>query len=275
MTNSIDILKIETPENVSFDYSVAGIGSRFLAAMLDTAIITLLQVIVIGGALWIVIQTGDFSLTDPPGAEESQLIYWIIGFMVLLSFVFYWGYYIFFEILWNGQTPGKRLVDIRVIRVDGTPVAAAEIVIRNLVRTIDLMPMAYGVGVVTMFVSDNSRRLGDLAAGTIVVHERQGVKLSEVTQDRQNRLSTLAPRISLPPEFPIESVTAEDVNVIEEYLLRRYQLANRQQLADHILKPLRERLTESAFSSLDMKDADDVLAAIYRAWKQRYAKADE
>jgi hypothetical protein len=195
--------------------------------------------------------------------------------MILLSFAFYWGYYIFFEILWNGQTPGKRLVDIRVIRVDGTPAAATEIIIRNLVRTIDLLPMAYGVGIIAMFVSPNSRRLGDLAAGTLVVHERQGSSLSEITQDRHARLSTLSPRVSLPSEFPIESVTADDINVIEEYLLRRYQLANRLQLADHLLKSLRERLTETAFAQLEAGDADDVLAAIYKAWKQHYAKTDQ
>jgi len=156
MTNLIDTLKIDTPENVSFDYSVAGIGSRFLAAIVDTIIILLLQVIVLGTLLWVLLQSGDLSLTDPASGGGAELYYWVLGIFILLNFMFYWGYYIFFEILWNGQTPGKRLIDIRVIRVDGTPVAVTEIIIRNLVRTIDLLPMMYGVGVVTMFISQMS-----------------------------------------------------------------------------------------------------------------------
>jgi uncharacterized RDD family membrane protein YckC len=277
MTNLIDTLKIDTPENVSFDYSVAGIGSRFLAAIVDTIIILLLQVIVLGTLLWVLLQSGDLSLTDPASGGGAELYYWVLGIFILLNFMFYWGYYIFFEILWNGQTPGKRLIDIRVIRVDGTPVAVTEIIIRNLVRTIDLLPMMYGVGVVTMFISQNSRRLGDLAAGTVVVHEKQAAQLHEITSGRQLRLSTVSPRNSLPPEFPIEGIKPEDINIIEEYLMRRHQLANRQQLAHHILKSILEHLNESSpsFNMNDnMNDADDALAAIYKAWKQRNSKLD-
>ncbi len=98
---------------------------------------------------------------------------WIVAILGLISFILLWGYYIFFEILWNGQSPGKRWVGLRVIRIDGTPITLSESIIRNLVRIIDFLPTAYGVGVVTMFINTNSRRVGDLAAGTIVVHDRE------------------------------------------------------------------------------------------------------
>ncbi|MEW6401591.1 MAG: RDD family protein [Chloroflexota bacterium] len=268
MTHSFDTLKIDTPENVTFDYPVAGIGSRFLAALVDTAIIGILQVIVFGTLLWIT------ALMDTSTSSDGEaFVYWIYGILILLSFVFYWGYYIFFEILWNGQTPGKRLVGLRVLRVDGTPVSASEVVIRNLVRTIDLLPMAYGVGVVTMFISHNSRRLGDLTAGTIVVHEKKTTELQTITTDRQRALGETKTKSTLPLSFPMDRLKVEDVQVIEEYLLRRQELANRHQLAGHILNALLERLGESP-ADYPIQNSDDMLAAIYLAWKERNSRAE-
>jgi uncharacterized RDD family membrane protein YckC len=269
MTNSFDTLKIDTPENVTFDYPVAGIGSRFLAALIDTAIIGVLQFIVFATLLWIV-SIADISSES---AGDGAFIYWVYGVIVLLSFVFYWGYYIFFEILWNGQTPGKRTVGLRVLRVDGTPVSASEVVIRNLVRTIDLLPVAYGVGVVTMFISHNSRRLGDLAAGTIVVLEKKTTELRTITSDRQRALGAVRTNSTLPLSFPLTRLKVEDVQIIEEYLLRRGELENRQQLAGHILSTLLERLGESP-ADYPVQNSDDMLAAIYLAWKEQNSRSE-
>ncbi len=274
MTNSFDTLKIDTPENVTFDYSVAGIGSRFLAALVDTFIIGLLQVIVFGTLLWVLSRMSGFSLLDSSGSSsDAKVLYWVFGILVLLSFVFYWGYYIFFEILWNGQTPGKRLVSLRVIRVDGTPVSASEVVIRNLVRTIDLLPVAYGVGVVTMFVTHNSRRLGDLSAGTVVVHEKKTSELQELTANRQRTLGAVTTNSTAPLSFPMDRLKTEDIQIIEEYLLRRGQLTNRQQLAGHILNTLLEKLGEST-GEYPVQNSDDMLAAIYVAWKQQNSRSE-
>jgi uncharacterized RDD family membrane protein YckC len=276
MTNSFDTLNIDTPENVTFDYSVAGIGSRFLAALVDTIVIALLQAIVIGTLLWLSMQFEDPSVATQSAAETNAgdaAFYWTVGILTLISFIFYWGYYIFFEILWNGQSPGKRMVGLRVIRVDGTPVAAPEIVIRNLVRVIDLMPAAYGLGVVTMFVSQNSRRLGDLAAGTVVVHEKKTKFLHEIASDRQRNLGRVLSLRALPETFPIERLTLQDIHVLEEYLTRRARLENKQRLARHILDSLLERLGE-AREAHSTSDPDDTIAAIYNAWKERYSKSD-
>jgi uncharacterized RDD family membrane protein YckC len=274
MSDSFDTLKIDTPENVTFDYPVAGIGSRFLAALVDTAVITVLQVIIFGTLLWVIAQMNNFSPFSPSdNSSDEKIIYWVFGIIILLSFVFYWGYYIFFETLWNGQTPGKRIVGLRVIRVDGTPVSLSEVVIRNLVRTIDLLPLAYGVGVVTMFISQNSRRLGDLAAGTVVVHEKKTTQLQEITTDRQHELATIKTNSTPPLSFPMDRLKAEDVQLIEEYLLRRDQLTNRQQLAGHILNTLLERLGESP-GDYSIQNSDDMLAAIYLAWKERNSSSE-
>ena len=97
MTNNSATLKIDTPENVSFDYDVAGIGSRFLAALIDTLAIFFLQIVILGTLLWLVLRSKS---TD--SLFSSNAGYWFLGIVTLLSFIFFWGYYIFFEIMWNG-----------------------------------------------------------------------------------------------------------------------------------------------------------------------------
>lgn len=259
MTNSSDTLQIDTPENVTFDYDVSGIGSRFLAALVDSILILLLQVIVFGTLILLMGMENAFSSDAPT---------WLIAILSLMAFVFFWGYYIFFEILWNGQSPGKRMVGLRVIRVDGTPVTAAEVVIRNLVRLIDFLPSAYGVGVVTMFVNDKSRRLGDLAAGTVVVHDRSVKTLNELSPSRHKSMQALAANVPLPNGFPLERLKDRDIEIIEEYLKRRAHLPNRGELSLQILNSLYTRVGLSTALSRT-GSADDVLAAIYTAVKAR------
>jgi uncharacterized RDD family membrane protein YckC len=132
-----DLLRIETPENVAFGYPVAGIGSRFIAALIDSILIVLLQLAVFVLTLLILRSVFDLDLETISGGGAAG---WIIAGLGLLSFLFLWGYYIFFELLWNGQSPGKRWAGLRVIRSDGRPVTLSESVIRNLVRLIDFLP---------------------------------------------------------------------------------------------------------------------------------------
>jgi uncharacterized RDD family membrane protein YckC len=254
MTNTNDILKIDTPENVTFDYDVAGIGSRFLAALLDTALIIFAQLLLLGVAILVANLVFDTSIFD------SDILSWTLAILGILSFLFLWGYYIFFEILWNGQTPGKRWVGLRVIRMDGTPITASEAVIRNLVRIIDLLPSGYGVGVVTMFISENSRRVGDLAAGTLVVHDREVMAMNSVSPAMVN---TWVSQSDVPDGFPLEKLSQYELQIIEEFLSRHRELSNRVQLARHILTSILTRL-EIPHESIPMNKAEEILAAIYK-----------
>jgi uncharacterized RDD family membrane protein YckC len=254
MTNTNDILKIDTPENVTFDYDVAGIGSRFLAALVDTALIFLLQGLLVGVVLLVVMLAFDTNIFD------GEAFGWVLAILGILSFLFLWGYYIFFEILWNGQTPGKRWVGLRVIRMDGTPITASEAVIRNLVRIIDLLPSAYGVGVVTMFISENSRRVGDLVAGTLVVHDREVMAMNSVSPAMVN---TWVSQSDVPDGFPLEKLSQYELQIIEEFLSRRRELSNRVLLARHILTSILTRL-EIPHESIPMNKAEEILAAIYK-----------
>jgi uncharacterized RDD family membrane protein YckC len=273
MNDPLDVLKIDTPENVTFSYEVAGIGSRFLAALVDTLLLGLLQAIVIGTALLIYSQLakGNF---DPSSIETiGQGAAWVFGALLFISFLFMWGYYIFFELFWNGQTPGKRWIGLRVIRLDGTPVGVSEVVIRNLVRTLDLLPTAYGVGVITMFINSNSRRLGDLAAGTVVVLDRR-TSLNEAHIFMKTAYPTLLVNGSLPADFPLEKVTDEDVQVLESFIVRRDKLANHKQLATYLLGSLCNRIARPLDPSLEA-DPENALVAIYKAKQNLKAGRNE
>ncbi|NEP84537.1 MAG: RDD family protein, partial [Okeania sp. SIO3B3] len=177
MYNSDEFLNIDTPENVAFGYEVAGIGSRFIAALVDTIFIIILQIIVNVAVAFL--GRLIFDLLDIPldSATIDTILAWLLAGFGLLAFVLFWGYYIGFELFWNGQSPGKWMMGLRVLRTDGSPISLAEALIRNLVRLVDFMPAFYGVGVVTMFINAQARRMGDLAANTLVVYDQDAITL--------------------------------------------------------------------------------------------------
>jgi uncharacterized RDD family membrane protein YckC len=257
MTLSDETLDIQTPENIVFDYQIAGIGSRFLATLLDTILVGLLQLVVIL-VLVLIIKAYDGSIfADPLSA-------WVLAIFGLITAVFYWGYYVFFEMLWNGQSPGKRWVGLRVIRSDGTPITLSESLIRNLARLVDFLPAAYGIGIITMFIDKQSRRLGDLAAGTLVVQDRAPISIQSLSIKRTVNLGMRGlTKVSL-EGFPIERLTNNDLNLIEDFLLRRDQLTHRESLAIQILNTLHQRLG-LPIPTISRIEAEDTLAAILAA----------
>jgi len=157
-----DTFSLETPESVVVGLPIAGVGTRFLATLIDTAIIACILV-----AFFIIIAIGS-GLGSTAGYVVAGIGY--VGLAVTFL-----GYYIFFEIVWNGQTPGKRSQRARVIRANGYPVTPFSVLIRNILRLVDVLPGLYTVGLICMIIDRRSRRLGDLMAGTIVVKEgREG-----------------------------------------------------------------------------------------------------
>lgn len=239
MTAPDEFLNIDTPENVVFGYEVVGIGSRFLAALIDTTIIGLL--LVATNAILILVFVGGFN-------DLSSASSFVLAVLSLLSFAFFWGYYIFFEMTWNGSSPGKRQVGIRVIRADGTPITLAESVIRNLVRLIDFLPGAYGLGLVTMFIDSKARRLGDLAANTMVVREQTAVSLESLSQATtpSNPVVSRAPGTAeqVANKWPVEKLTDADIQLAEALLQRYNDLPNGAVLANQILNRLLERMEQ-------------------------------
>jgi len=246
-----ETLDIQTPENVAFGYQVAGIGSRFLASLLDTLLILLLQIVVI---LVFVLVLSAFDLL---GETIAAWVYAVLG---VVGFIFFWGYYIFFEMLWNGQTPGKRWVGLRVIRTDGTPITLSESFIRNLTRLVDFLPAMYGIGIISMFLDKQSRRLGDLAAGTLVVHDRAPISIQSLSA-RRSAIAVQGHKLASLDGLPLERITNDDLALIEDFLLRREQLTHREALANQILNTLHARLG-LPLPSISQMEAEEMLLTI-------------
>lgn len=217
-----DQLSIDTPELVTIQMPIAGVGSRFVAVLVDYLIWTVALVI----AFFFIL------LVDPSLDRVSKLgEKWSIALGILIFFVWYWGYFTLFEAFWNGRTPGKRLVKIRVIQRSGRGIGFFEAMTRNLLRAVDGFPAVYAVGVISIFVTRQHQRLGDLAAGTIVIHEQQRLESTSGGSSRSLTAGLFDP----PPtaqreqlyEFDSQALLRLDVTdleVLEGFLARRLDL---------------------------------------------------
>ncbi len=162
---------IDTPENVIFDYQIAGIGSRFVGALIDLLILAAISL----GLFLMMVTVMSLVGASPTAVFSGQQdnASWaggiILSVFLLLQFIIVWGYFIVYEIRWNGQTPGKRVAKTQVVMTTGAPVTVMAVIVRDLVRIIDWMPTAYFVGFIVMLFNDQSRRLGDYAAGAMVI----------------------------------------------------------------------------------------------------------
>jgi len=184
-----DDLVIATPERVAFQYEIAGIGSRFLAQMVDMVIVFTIGLVITVAA------TALGALLN--SAQVALLVGLILGFILLA------GYFLISEAALSGQTLGKRTVRLRVVGDQGQPITLGQAIIRNLVRIVDFLPLLYGIGIVTLFISGRGKRLGDFAAGTLVVRDRQRVSL----YDLASTASTADPH-GLATEQPVASIWA-------------------------------------------------------------------
>ena len=163
-------VEIETPENVAFSYTVAGIGSRAAAAIVDQLIIGLLifAIFLVAAFLFAALSGGDVGK-----GLEAVFGSWATAVMIFAMFALSWGYFVFFEALADGQTPGKKIFGLRVVQDGGYSISFGASAVRNIIRILDAQPgFFYVIGMVSAVFSRTSKRIGDHVAGTIVVHER-------------------------------------------------------------------------------------------------------
>ncbi len=224
-------LDVATPERVGLSLPVAGIGYRSLAWLVDVALILSFWVVLY--FLWAL--TGPDVVAVVGGLSTFARVAAILGF-----FFFQWVYWTACEVWLRGQTPGKRLLKIRIVRADGSPVGVFESAVRNLLRVVDFLPFGYGVGAIVMLVDPKHRRLGDLAAGTVALREEQ------------IDLSTYRPA----PASAGRELTAGEHELVRELSSRFDGLEPAARLG--LVKKLAERLGEDP-----TKLADDAAA---RAW---------
>ena len=161
-----ETITVQTPEYVEIEYELAGIGSRALACLVDTVVQAVLTAALIALGMYLFSVTSLYGPGNPLGIVPMI----ILGATGTVAFVAYW---IVVEMVTDGQSIGKRMAGLRVIRDDGTPISFWDSAIRNLVRLIDFLPASYFIGIISVWVSGRCKRLGDYAAGTVVVKERE------------------------------------------------------------------------------------------------------
>ncbi len=199
----LDKLTIDTPEQTALEFPLAGIGSRFLAIAIDTAI-QLAVFLVLGIALGLAMPALRIF-----GSVAPQ---WAVASLIVAGFTIYYGYFAFFEAAWNGQTPGKRYAQLRVMKDDGRPISPYDAVTRNLLRIVDQLPAFYGVAMLSVFLSKQNKRLGDFLAGTVVVHEKTVEAARPFLDIRADDSATT---------YEISRITVDELRLIETFLQRR------------------------------------------------------
>ncbi len=223
-----DKLSIETPEQIALEFPLAGIGSRFLAFFVDS-LIQLVAALALLIAFAIVLP--DLNKYWPSAWNWTAAVYIFSGFCL------YWGYFAFFETIWKGQTPGKRHAHLRVIHGSGRAINVFEAIARNFMRVIDSLPGLYAVACISMFLDAKNRRLGDLVAGPVVVHER--------TDEAQQPLWNVAGANQNAVKSNVAAVlTMQEFELIETFLNRRLDLTPevRRENAARIAQRIGEKL---------------------------------
>jgi uncharacterized RDD family membrane protein YckC len=253
--------QVNTPENVALEYPLAGIGSRFLASLVDHLLLA--GILVVVNLVMVFAFYVSTRVSFATSEESPHWVYWAFAALGLVSFAVQYGYFIFFEILWNGQTPGKRAVRLRVVRSNGLPISAGEAVIRNVVRLVDSMPIGYGVGLVAMFLDSRCRRLGDFAAGTLVIREQASVTLASLFPARE-KTATGTMLIG----FPLERLSDDEKTMVEDFLARRNELVNRNELAGVLLADIYRRM-ERVPQEQEKANPEAALEKISRALADR------
>lgn len=209
MPYASDKLIIDTPEQIPLEFQLAGVGSRALALIMDSLIIGIAYLVLFIAAIAI------FAGTVTYGGQLSGS--WTLAIVILIIFLLQWGYFAGFETIWKGQTPGKRYMEIRVIKDSGAPITAYEAIGRNLLRVVDSVP-AYGIGILCVLLNKQNKRLGDMVAGTVVVHERPAVEVQPAWTP------PAAVQAAPASQFAITRLSVQELELIEAFLQRRYEL---------------------------------------------------
>lgn len=231
-----DKVTITTAEGVTLELPLAGIGSRAIAALIDQAIKVLLIVAAIAALAG---GTAAFDAFAGGGTGRDESTFLAIAVAFIAIFLVNFGYDVLFETLASGRTPGKRWTGLRVVRDGGGPVSFVPSAVRNLVRLVDALPGAYAIGLIAVVASSRNQRLGDMAAGTLVVRER-----SAATPAAAPAWAVTRPPAEAPAALDVAAVTGEELATIRAFLERRATLTPdaRSKLAWELAERLKPRV---------------------------------
>ncbi|MBS4194229.1 RDD family protein [Lederbergia citri] len=252
-----DRINIKTPEYVSLQFQIAGLGSRTAAYIIDQLILMAFNIAIV--IIFLIISIG-----QPDLLFFLDLHSYLIAIIIIGIFFINWGYFFAFEYFSGGTTPGKRMMGIRVIQENGHSITLLSSFIRNLLRIIDSLPAGYFLGIMMIFFHSKHKRIGDLVAGSIVVHERKTNrknKLSPIEKEIQAR--GLSKNDLVIDEWALKSINMKDWKLIQTYSNRFLQLPKSEkenltkQIAGILLPKLGLEMEEN------IQEVEDKLLIIY------------
>jgi len=238
-----ETLIIETPERVELEFALASIGNRFIAALIDH----LIQIFLIILTWYLIVTISQIDYKDFfKSSDETQK--WAIALGLLVLFSIFFGYFALFEWRWNGQTPGKKIVKLRVIREDGRPITFWEASVRNILRIVDSFPgfiiPLYSIGLICIFLNNRDQRIGDLFAGTVVIREHHQKTFLELISEPLNDIAFTKYKKKIELQFDLSKLTEEEILVVETFLRRRLDMneKSREWMAWRLALPLMRKL---------------------------------
>ena len=250
---------LQAPESVELDFTLAGIGNRGLALLIDYLVLG--SILVLFLIVWLLISSRLLELWVKFTGSANSLGTWLLAIAYLTIFFVYTGYFVFFETLWQGQTPGKRFTKIRAIRDDGRPVGLRQATLRALLRPVD---DSLFVGASLIMLSRREKRLGDWAAGTIVIQANPAPAAATfaVSQQAQSLAQSLH-------QADLSQLLPDDFAVIREYLQRRGIMAPkaRTQLSLRLAQQIQALI---ALEQLPEVPPDVFLEAVYLAYQESF-----
>jgi uncharacterized RDD family membrane protein YckC len=264
-----DQLSIDTPELVSIDLSLAGIGSRCAAVLIDY----LIQ----GITVWIcflllTLVSENAASALAPQVSASSAYKWGLAIAIAIPFLLHWGYFTLFEAFWNGQTPGKRFMKLRVIQQNGRALGFFESMGRNLIRFIDMLPVFYFVGALCVFVSRRQQRLGDMVAGTLVVHSTPvdtpfvpaGARTFTAASFERPVEEAPSPGPSGLQADAVSRLNHEDLQMIDNFLARRLDLPLdvRAKLAEKLARRMASKMLQEQSGTSDETFLESLAVAL-------------
>lgn len=257
--NKISLL---TPESVELEFTLAGIGNRAIALLIDYLIWGFLLLLLYIGMFYLIFQAGGFENSNLGEGDATWL--WLVSIQILLVFVIYCGYFVFFETLWRGQTPGKRFLKIRVIRDNGQPARLPQATLRALLRPLDDI---FSIGALLIMFTHKEKRLGDWLAGTLVIQEERPIVKENfvISEDAK----ALAPYLQTQSNFM--RLLPDDFTVIRAYLQRRslMDIEARGRKSRELAREIRDIIVLECVP--EGVTANQFLEAVYWAYQEQIA----
>jgi len=258
-----------TPEHVVVQYRLAGLGSRFLAYLIDTMILGIIFILLGFLTFFVGLPIIDF-LSEYIIFDFSSYFFALFLFIV---FVLIWGYFTCFEYFTGGQTPGKMILGIRVLQDGGQSITFLSAFIRNIMRIIDLLPSGYLLGMIVMFLHPKHKRLGDLVGGTIVVYDRKNKrkKRKRAFEQEMEERGISSQSLTLEP-WVLRRLTAKEWTLLSTYLERRQNLKDEDK--DRVTYEVAQilfPLIGLSYEDRSIEQIENDLFALYLILKEEYS----